>query len=48
MDADPPEGATIEREEREDGRYVLYYSWPSEPGPAASPAPPPAERPGDE
>jgi hypothetical protein len=28
MDQDPPREPILERVERADGRYVLYYAWP--------------------
>jgi hypothetical protein len=28
MEQDPPREPTVERVEREDGRYILYFSWP--------------------
>ena len=38
-DERPPE-PTVERVERPDGRYVLYFSWPEEPPVSARPAEP--------
>jgi hypothetical protein len=41
MDDDRPSEPTIERVEKPDGRYVLYFSWPDDPPvnePAAEPA----------
>lgn len=37
MDDEPPREPTVERVDRSDGRYVLYFSWPeaqAEPEPA--------------
>jgi hypothetical protein len=28
MDQEPPREPTVERVERADGRYILYFSWP--------------------
>lgn len=28
---EPPASPSVERVERPDGRYVLYFSWPDEP-----------------
>jgi hypothetical protein len=33
MDDDRPSEPTIERVEKPDGRYVLYFSWPDDPPP---------------
>ena len=37
MDDDRPLEPTVERVDRPDGRYVLYFSWPQEP-PVSEPA----------
>ena len=40
MDDDRPAEPTVERVEKPDGRYVLYYSWPEEPAESEPPAEP--------
>ena len=37
MSEDAPAEPLVERVERPDGRYILYFSWPEEP---AAPGPP--------
>ena len=38
MDDERPPEPTVERVERPDGRYVLYFSWPEEPPVSEPPA----------
>ncbi len=40
MDDERPADPDVERVTREDGRYVIYFSWPDEPMPAEPPEPP--------
>jgi len=41
-DDDPFHDLVVERVDRDDGRYLLYYSWPrsTDPEPEADPRPP--------
>lgn len=44
MDDERPPEPSVERVERHDGRYILYFSWPAGSSPAdSSPAEQPAE-----
>ena len=29
MDHEPPREPTVERVKRDDGRYIIYFSWPA-------------------
>jgi hypothetical protein len=40
MDDERPAEPAVERVERPDGRYVLYFSWPAEPPVGEPPADP--------
>jgi hypothetical protein len=40
MDDDRPTAPTVERVEKPDGRYILYFSWPGEPAEGEAPADP--------
>ncbi len=40
MDDERPSEPMVERITREDGRYLLYFTWPDEPMPAERSEPP--------
>jgi hypothetical protein len=40
MDDDRPSQPTVERVEKPDGRYALYFSWPEEPAESRPPEEP--------
>ena len=48
MDDTPPPEPTVDRVDKPDGRYVLYFSWPDDPAATEPPEPPEPPARGDD